>query len=1240
MAGTATTTLDLGANDLTISSGGITTVATNITQNITSTTGGLIAANNELIVHANTSGTNGLNISALIKDNGANAVTLTKSGAQTLTLSGANSYSGGTVLNAGTITIASDGNLGAVPGVATAGNLILNGGTLNTTATMTLNANRGIQLNGVVGISPNANTTLSMAGNITGNGVITKNTAGSTLILSGTNNFSGPAFGDLGPLTAGLVLNGGKVVLANTAALGASGNSIGLSTGANSSLEIATDSAVNTHGLQMSSNNAGTIILSRATPGAAYNQPFAMSALGNNVLNVLPGSNITSGTPSISIAGLNLTAGNAGAMTLKPVGTTISVTGSVFIGSNNYAKTLALDGTSTGNLVSANLFDGGIGSALSLAKSNSSTWTLSSANNTFTGTTSVTGGTLRLDYSTNNTSKLADAAALTLGGGTLDLAGGSHMETVGSTILTANTTSKVTHTSGSGVLQMNTITANNGALVNFAGDNIASTDTLNNTTTGILGPWATVTNAGVTDWAINSTNGADGLITAYSGYANIDQLAGSVPNTAAANVRITEGGSSGNITLAAGTTQINTLKMEASGGPGVIALAGQTLSVGGNTGGTILLDAGAGALTIGSAADDGTLTTGATADATPATLRFTNMSSANALRVNSAINNNGTDVVSIATSGPGKVTLAGTNTFTGTVKVDEGELELANAAALPTAATVNVASSGTLNLNGNSVTISNLGGDTTGIVTDKSGGAGTTSITISTVQGNPAIRQIFSDGPSKKIQVVLYNGNADSRVLDNPLNTFSGGLVLGQNSSGTRLVMTTTPQTTGTAGALTNGIYGTGPIIVGQAATDKAGIFINGNGVTVLNDVTSNTAAGTDRVGTFRIDTVNNVLAGTLTAGEAPMALSTNGTGSVTVSGKVTGTNGFQLLSHSQQTATMSLSATLANTGAANDYQGDTIINQSAVADKSFSLLLGAADQIPNGTGKGNLVVNTATTGVGTLNLNGFSETINGLSGNGTVTSATVATLTVGDNDATGAANTFSGTITGAAALTKTGDGILTLSGTNTYSGATNITGGLLEVATGGSLAAESAVTVSNSGSQFIVNGTVNGSLQVNASTTLSGSGTIKSATIDGILAPGNSIGTLNAAGDVTWNDNEAWVFELGSAASTLALAGSGSSIQDMLNITGNFNKGSGTSFTFNFGGVADNGYYKLVDWTGTTGFASGDFFASNLASGQSGSFIVDTDTSALYLNVIPEPGAAVLSTLGTLALLRRRRSA
>jgi autotransporter-associated beta strand protein len=111
-----------------------------------------------------------------------------------------------------------------------------------------------------------------------------------------------------------------------------------------------------------------------------------------------------------------------------------------------------------------------------------------------------------------------------------------------------------------------------------------------------------------------------------------------------------------------------------------------------------------------------------------------------------------------------------------------------------------------------------------------------------------------------------------------------------------------------------------------------------------------------------------------------------------------------------------------------NTYSGDTTVSAG-------TLKMGASNLLPNGAGKGNLIVN------GTLDIAGRAETINGLSGSGTIdnsggTAGESYVLTVGNNNASG---TFSGTIQNTlnptnqayVALTKMGTGTLYLTGTN-----------------------------------------------------------------------------------------------------------------------------------------------------------------------------------------------------------------
>ncbi|MFO2463448.1 autotransporter domain-containing protein [Pseudomonas sp. 15FMM2] len=111
----------------------------------------------------------------------------------------------------------------------------------------------------------------------------------------------------------------------------------------------------------------------------------------------------------------------------------------------------------------------------------------------------------------------------------------------------------------------------------------------------------------------------------------------------------------------------------------------------------------------------------------------------------------------------------------------------------------------------------------------------------------------------------------------------------------------------------------------------------------------------------------------------------------------------------------------------------------------------------------------------------------------------------------------WSNDISGHGGLTKQGIGSLVLTGNNTYSGPTLVNQGLLAV--NGSLI--SAVTVASSG-------------------VLGGSGTVGSlnARSGGTVAPGNSIGTLNVAGDVRFDAGSTYAVQLSSSASDRIVAG------------------------------------------------------------------------------------------------------
>ena len=157
-------TLDLGGYSPTIGAlSGSGTVTSSVAGSVTLTVGA-----------TNHSGT----FSGVIQ-NGGGTVALTKTDTGTETLSGTNTYSGATIIDAGTLSISADANLGTAPGSAMNGSLIINGGTLAITGSFTLNANRGISLGTSGGTSGGtfdtaSGTTLTYKGIAAGPGGLTK----------------------------------------------------------------------------------------------------------------------------------------------------------------------------------------------------------------------------------------------------------------------------------------------------------------------------------------------------------------------------------------------------------------------------------------------------------------------------------------------------------------------------------------------------------------------------------------------------------------------------------------------------------------------------------------------------------------------------------------------------------------------------------------------------------------------------------------------------------------------------------------------------------------------------------------------------------------------------------------------------------------------------------------------------------------------------------------------------------
>ena len=200
-----------------------------------------------------------------------------------------------------------------------------------------------------------------------------------------------------------------------------------------------------------------------------------------------------------------------------------------------------------------------------------------------------------------------------------------------------------------------------------------------------------------------------------------------------------------------------------------------------------------------------------------------------------------------------------------------------------------------------------------------------------------------------------------------------------------------------------------------------------------------------------------------------------------------------------------------------------------------------------------------------TLDLNGFDQTIASLAGDGNVTLGAGTLTTGGDNTDT----TFSGAISGTGGLIKDGSGTFILAGTSTYSGPTSLNTGVLIVT--GSIA--------------------NSPVTVQSGATLGGIGTVGPTTIlsGGMLSPGNSIGTLNVNGALTFNSGSIYVVEVSPASADQTAATGAATLAGTVQATFQAGTYGVTTYTI----VSSSGRTGTFDALTTTGVPPG--FAASL---------------------------------------------
>ncbi len=374
-----------------------------------------------------------------------------KSGADTLTLSGSNSYTGGTTISGGTLVASNVEALGtgdvtnnATLELNTGGDFINNiGGTGRVEKsgddTLTLSGSNtytgGTPING--GTLVTSNVESLGTGDVTDNATLALNTGGTfdnaisgsgqvvksgdeTLTLSGTNSYTG-----------GTTISGGTLVATNVEALG-SGDvtddaTLELNTGGTFDNAISGSGQVVKSGdkmLTLSGANSysggtlisdGTLVASNVealgTGDVTNNATLALNT-GGDFTNNISGSGqvVKSGDDTLTLSGANSYTG----------GTTIS--GGTLVATNVDALgTGDVTNSSTLELNTGGTFDNAISGSGQVVKSGDETLTLSGSN-TYTGGTLISGGTLvATNVDALGTGDVTDNATLELNtGGTFD----------------------------------------------------------------------------------------------------------------------------------------------------------------------------------------------------------------------------------------------------------------------------------------------------------------------------------------------------------------------------------------------------------------------------------------------------------------------------------------------------------------------------------------------------------------------------------------------------------------------------------------------------------------------------------------------------------------------------------------------------------------------------------------------------------------------------------------------------
>lgn len=1082
-------------------------------------------------------------VSATINSPITNSATLVKSGAGTLAFSGAETYTGATIVDAGRLVLNNASGFGSATTVNSAATLTFTG-TTNVTAAAAITLNDGavlenINASGVTvltgAVTSTGNTTINdnhtpgvgrglyLDGGLKGSGTVTINAvnAGDAVKLRNNNStFSGT-----------LVVNG----IANATA----GQGSGLALGG-----LATSNALINANVVLN----GTIELADQGMGSGF---------GTSVFNLG------------ALSGTGIIVGNR-----NPIG--------------NFGATIVLGNTNDSGVFSGRIVRGsGITNVVGVTKVGTGTQVLSGAN-TYTGATRINGGVLSVSNLANgglasSVGASSNAAAnLVLDGGALQYTGAGASTDRRFTLGLAGGTIDA---SGSGALNFTNTAA---IALSGAGSHsltLTGSNTGANTLAAVLGDSggaSSLTKTGAGTWVLTGNNSytggtfLNGGTLAVANDGNLGAAAGALTFNGGTLENTSAFTTSRGVTLNAGggtfQTDADLTVSSAIGGAGALTKtgAGSLVLTGDNlyTGGTTI---SAGTLQIGNGGTTGSiignvLNNGVLAFARSDTVTFGGLISGSG---------------SVNQLGSGATVLTGNNTYTGATTVSAGSL-IVNGNQSAAMGLISVAGGGTLGgtgIIGGSVTIANGG-----ILSPGNLGNSPGTLTIQKdllLSGGSILNYNFGKagtpgGPLNDLTQV--NGNL---TLDGTINvSVSSG---GSFDPGVYRVISY-------AGTLTNNTLQTGtipsPDYFVQTSIDKQVNLVNTSGLTLnfwdgsagpKNDSAVNGgdgvwhAAGVDDNWTDISGVVNAPYANGSFAifSAVPGTVTVDNTlGQVTAIGMQFASNGYHLLGG--EIALVGSPTSIIRVG------DGTLVGASFVATVD-NVLSGNTQLVKTDLGK--LVLNGINNYTGGTAVNGGTLAISsdanlGVAGTGLTLDKgvlqTTANITSGRNVVVPTSGTFltdpgttltlNGTISGAGNVAKDGGGTLLLNGAATNTGSTMVAGGTLQAGAANVFSAISAFSVLSGATLDL-----NGRDQTIAS--LTNTGTVK---LGG--APGT---TLTVTGDYVGNG--------GLLAFNTAL-GTDASVTDRLVVNGS-TSGTGSVKVTNVGGLGapTTEGIKIIDVAGTS---------------------------------------------------------